>query len=219
MQVRYEKAGRTDVDRTTKKKREPIDKAYYICQTYNRLGKNACTSHKIEARDLYNLVLDDIRELAQTALQDADAFYNRLSNRLEERYNADEDALKSELDALAKRSGEIDALFLNLYQDKAKGILTEQRFIKMTEALEQEQAVGKARTQEIMDTLRAASGKNENVRRFISEIRECATITELDEAILNRLIDRITIGEIQTVNGEKIQQVKIKYNFVGEIPG
>lgn len=219
MQVRYEKAGRTDVDRTTKKKREPIDKAYYICQTYNRLGKNACTSHKIEARDLYNLVLDDIRELAQTALQDADAFYNRLSNRLEERYNADEDALKSELDALAKRSGEIDALFLNLYQDKAKGILTEQRFMKMTEALEQEQAAGKARTQEIMDTLRAASGKNENVRRFISEIRECATITELDEAILNRLIDRITIGEVQTVNGEKIQQVKIKYNFVGEIPG
>lgn len=219
MQVRYEKAGRTDVDRTTKKKREPIDKAYYICQTYNRLGKNACTSHKIEARDLYNLVLDDIRELAQTALQDADAFYNRLSNRLEERYNADEDALKSELDALAKRSGEIDALFLNLYQDKSKGILTEQRFMKMTEALEQEQAAGKARTQEIMDTLRAASGKNENVRRFISEIRECATITELDEAILNRLIDRITIGEVQTVNGEKIQQVKIKYNFVGEIPG
>lgn len=219
MQVRYEKAGRTDVDRTTKKKREPIDKAYYICQTYNRLGKNACTSHKIEARDLYNLVLDDIRELAKTALQDADAFYNRLSNRLEERYNADEDALKSELDALAKRSGEIDALFLNLYQDKSKGILTEQRFMKMTEALEQEQAAGKARTQEIMDTLRAASGKNENVRRFISEIRECATITELDEAILNRLIDRITIGEVQTVDGEKIQQVKIKYNFVGEIPG
>lgn len=219
MQIRYEKAGRTDVDRTTKKKREPIDKAYYICQTYNRLGKSACTSHKIEARDLYNLVLDDIRELAQTALQDADAFYNRLSNRLEERYNADEDALKSELDVLAKRSGEIDALFLNLYQDKSKGILTEQRFMKMTEALEQEQAAGKARTQEIMENLRAASGKNENVRRFISEIRECATVTELDEAILNRLIDRITIGEVQTVDGEKIQQVKIKYNFVGEIPG
>ena len=57
MEVRYEKVGRTDIDRSTKKKREPIDRAYYICQTYNRLGKKACTSHKIEARDLYNLVV------------------------------------------------------------------------------------------------------------------------------------------------------------------
>ena len=45
MEVRYEKVGRTDIDRSTKKKREPIDRAYYICQTYNRLGKKACTSH------------------------------------------------------------------------------------------------------------------------------------------------------------------------------
>ena len=55
--------------------REPIDRAYYACQTYNRLGKNACTSHKIEARDLYNLVLKDIQELAVRAMKDADAFY------------------------------------------------------------------------------------------------------------------------------------------------
>ncbi len=79
MQVRYEKIGRTDKDRRTGKEREPIDKAYYICQTYNRLGKNACTSHKIEARDLYNLVLADIQEVAAMALKDREAFYGRLS--------------------------------------------------------------------------------------------------------------------------------------------
>lgn len=80
MQVRYEKVGRTDKDRRTGKEREPIDKAYYICQTYNRMGKNACTSHKIEARDLYNLVL------------------------------ADTDSLKREYESLAGRNQEIDDL-------------------------------------------------------------------------------------------------------------
>ncbi len=74
MQVRYEKVERTDKDRRTGKEREPIDKAYYICQTYNRLGKNACTSHKLEARDLYNLVLSDIQEVAVMALKDREAF-------------------------------------------------------------------------------------------------------------------------------------------------
>ena len=83
MQVRYEKVARTNKDRQTGKECEPTDKAYYICQTYNRLGKDACTSHKIEARDLYDLVLADIQEVAAMALKDREAFYGRLSQRME----------------------------------------------------------------------------------------------------------------------------------------
>ena len=217
MQVRYEKVGRTGKNRFTGEMREPIDKAYYICQTYNRLGKDACTSHKIEARDLYNLVLSDIIEHGKMALQDAEAFYDRLTHRLEQRYSIDETSLKKEQDALAKRNQEIDDMFMNLYADKAKGILTEQRFLRMTETLEQEQTDNKARMQAITDELRIASSADSDVRRFIGEIREYASITELDEAILNRLIDRIFISAVEVIDGEKVQKVRIVYNFVGEI--
>jgi site-specific DNA recombinase len=217
MQVRYEKVGRTDIDRSTKKKREPIDRAYYICQTYNRLGKNACTSHKIEARDLYNLVLADIIEHGKMALQDSEAFYGRLTHRLEQRYTMDEGALKKELDALAKRNQEIDGMFMSLYADKTKGILTEQRFFRMTETLEQEQADNKVRMQVITDELRTANDTEDDVRRFIEEIREYASIAELDETILNRLIDKIIISAVEVIGGEKVQKVRIIYNFVGEI--
>lgn len=217
MQVRYEKVGRTGKNRFTGEMREPIDKAYYICQTYNRLGKNACTSHKIEARDLYNLVLSDIIAHGKMALQDAEAFYDRLTHRLEQRYSIDETSLKKEQDALAKRNQEIDDMFMNLYADKAKGILTEQRFLRMTETLEQEQTDNKARMQAITDELRIASSADSDVRRFIGEIREYASITELDEAILNRLIDRIIISAVEVIDGEKVQKVRIVYNFVGEI--
>ena len=217
MQVRYEKVGRTGKNRFTGEMREPIDKAYYICQTYNRLGKNACTSHKIEARDLYNLVLSDIMEHGKMALQDAEAFYGRLTHRLEQRYSIDEKSLKKEQDALAKRNQDIDDMFMSLYADKAKGILTEQRFFRMTETLEQEQADNKARMQTITDELRTASDTEDDVRRFIGEIREYASITELDETILNRLIDKIIISAVEVIDGEKVQKVRIVYNFVGEI--
>ncbi len=217
MQVRYEKAGRMDVDRITKKKREPIDKAYYICQTYNRLGKNACTSHKIEARDLYNLVLSDIMAHAAMALKDAEGFYRRLTGRLEEQYTLDENGLKRELEALTKRNQEIDDMFMSLYADKTKGILTEQRFLRMTETLEQEQHDNKARMQDITDELRIASSAEDDVRLFIGEIQAYASITELDEAILNRLIDKIFISAVEVIDGEKVQKVRIVYNFVGEI--
>ena len=217
MQVRYEKVGRTGKNRFTGEMREPIDKAYYICQTYNRLGKNACTSHKIEARDLYNLVLSDIMEHGKMALQDAEAFYGRLTRRLEQRYSIDEKSLKKEQDALAKRNQEIDEMFMSLYADKAKGILTEQRFLRMTDTLEQEQTSNKARMQAITDELRIAYSADSDVRRFIREIREYASITELDEAILNRLIDKIYISAVEVVDGEMVQKVRIAYNFVGEV--
>ncbi len=217
MQVRYEKAGRMDVNRITKKKREPIDKAYYICQTYNRLGKNACTSHKIEARDLYNLVLSDIMAHAAMALKDAEGFYRRLTGHLEEQYTLDENGLKRELEALTKRNQEIDDMFMSLYADKTKGILTEQRFLRMTETLEQEQHDNKARMQDITDELRIASSAEDDVRWFIGEIQAYASITELDEAILNRLIDKIYISTVEVIDGEKVQKVRIVYNFVVEI--
>ena len=218
MQVRYEKVGRTGKNRFTGKEREPIDKAYYICQTYNRLGKNACTSHKIEARDLYNLVLKDIQDLAAMALKDADVFYQRLSSRMKRRYMADASEMQKECDRLEARNQEIDSMFMSLYTDKAKGILTEQRFLKLTATLEQEQEANRKRLQDLMLVMRRTDEQESDVRTFMQEIRKYAAIQELDEAVLNRLISKILVGEVRKVDGQKCQEVKIVYNFVGEIP-
>ena len=218
MQVRYEKVGRTDTNRTTKKKREPIDKAYYICQTYNRMGCKVCSSHKIEARALYDLVLKDIQELAVLAMQDADAFYERLCRRMERQYQADASEMQKEREKLEVRNREIDDLFLNLYKDKAKGILSEQRFLKLTSAMEQEQQANQNRLRDLAQLMRQSESQETDVRTFIQEIRQYAAIQELDEVVLHRLISRILIGEVQKVDGQKRQEVKIIYNFVGEIP-
>ena len=209
--------GRTGKNRFTGEEREPIDKAYYICQTYNRLGKNACTSHKIEARDLYNLVLNDIQELSAMALKDADMFYQRLSRRMEHRYLADISEIKKELAQIEARNKEIDDMFFSLYTDKSKGILTEQRFMKLTAALETEQEQNQCRGQELTLMMRQSDGQENDVKSFIKEIRQYATIKELDEAVLNRLVDRILIGEVRKEGRQKYQEVKIIYNFVGEI--
>ena len=63
-----------------------------------------------------------------------------------------------------------------------------------------------------------ADGQESEVRTFIKEIRRYAAMEELDESILNRLISKILIGEVKKVDGQKVQEVKIIYNFVGEIP-
>ena len=108
-------------------------------------------------------------------------------------------------------------MFLSLYTDKAKGILSEQRFLKLTAALEQEQEGNQRRLRELSDMERRSSEQESDVRAFLSEIRQCAAITELDETVLHRLIHKILIGEVQKVDGQKVQEVRIVYNFVGEL--
>ena len=63
-----------------------------------------------------------------------------------------------------------------------------------------------------------ADAQESEVRTFIKEIRCYTTIEELDESVLNRFISKILIGEVKKVDGQKVQKVRIMYNFVGEIP-
>lgn len=218
MQLRYEKKGRTDIDRKTKKKREPIDKAFYTCQTYNRLGCKVCSSHKIEARDLYDLVLNDIQELAEQAIRDKDGFYRRISTNLALQYAVDSGELHDEYNQLLERNQEIDDTFLSLYMDKTKGVITEQRFLKLTAVLEQEQDGNRRRMEELSLLLNQTDSREQDIQAFLKEIRRYAAIRELDEVLLNRLIQKITIGEVRKVDGEKVQEVRIFYNFVGALP-
>lgn len=131
---------------------------------------------------------------------------------------ADASEMQKERERLEARNREIDDMFLSLYTDKTKGVLSEQRFVKLTAAMEQEQEENQRRLQELMRMLQQSDAQESEVRTFIREIRQYATIQELDEAVLNRLISRILVGEVKKIDGQKIQKVKIVYNFVGEIP-
>lgn len=187
---------------------------YYICQTYNRLGRNACASHKIEARDLY-LVLKDIQDLEKTALKDANTFYQRLSSRMERRYMADASQMQKERERLEARNREIDEMFLNLCTDKTKGILSEQRFVKLTVTMEQEQEENQRRLQELLRMLQQSDAQESEVRTFIREIRQYATIQELDETVLNRLISRILVGEAKKIDG-RFRKSRLSTTLLGK---
>ena len=52
---------------------------------------------------------------------------------------------------------------------------------------------------------------------FMGKIMRYAAITALDKMVLNRLINRILIGDPKKADGIKTQEVRIVYNFVGEL--
>lgn len=130
---------------------------------------------------------------------------------------ADASEMQKERERLEARNREIDDMFLSLYTDKAKGVISEQRFVKLTAAMEQEQEENQRHLQELMRMLQQSDAQESEVRTFIREIRQYATIKELDETVLNRLISRILVGEVKKIDGQKTQEVRIVYNFIGEL--
>lgn len=64
--------------------------------------------------------------------------------------------------------------------------------------------------------IQQSDAQESEVRIFIREIRQYATIQELDETVLNRLISWILVGEVKKVDSQKTQEVRIVYNFVWE---
>ena len=67
-------------------------------------------------------------------------------------------------------------MFMSPYTDKAKSILTEQRFLKLTATLEQEQEVNRKRLRDLMLVMRCTNGQESNVQTFIQEIYKYAII-------------------------------------------
>ena len=57
------------------------------------------------------------------------------------RDRVDASQTEKERQRLEARNQEIDRMFLSLYTDKAKGILTEQRFVKLTADVYKRQSV------------------------------------------------------------------------------
>ena len=62
--------------------------------------------------------------------------------------------------------------------------------------------------------LQQSDAQESEVCTFIREIWQYATIQELDETVLNRLISRILVGKVKNADGQKTQEVRIVYNFV-----
>lgn len=197
--------------------------AYFMQSLEVDLLLRVCPDEEDTIHQIVNLLVDTCsskRRMLRVAGDDkpADAFYSRLCRRMERQYQTDASEVQRECEKLEVRNQEIDDLFLNLYTDKAKGILSEQRFLKLTSAMEQEQEANRKRLQDLSLLIRRTESQESDVQTFIHEIRQYAAIQELDEAMLHRLISRIVVGEMKKVDGQKQQEVKIIYNFVGEIP-
>ena len=199
------------------KRENIIDMLGYQCSSYRTYGKKKCTQHWVEARDLYDSVLDDIRKQADKALADDEKMIAEIISKLDTRAAENIKNTEKELRKAKTRLTELDKLYAVLYEDKVSGNISDRNFRQLSTAYETEQIELERRICEYEQSLRTAKEHNENADVFVNMIKDYSGITELTSAILNTLIDKIVIHEAEIVDGEKVQNIEIFYKFVGNI--
>ncbi len=201
-----------------RRKRElPIDNITYVCNHYTTYGRKACSQHKIEARELHRVVLEDIRKHANTALLDDEKLLERVVGSISKQNTEDSKRKSRELKQCKKRLADVDVLFTKLFEDNAEGKISERNYLALSQKYEVEQAELEQKITALSEEIVQEDIASQNARTWVESIKDYADITELTAPLLNALIDRITVTEPEVIEGESVQTVNIFYKFVGKL--
>ena len=194
-----------------------LERTYYQCRIYRVKGTRACSQHRISAADLERIVLADIQYHAGKVIKNREKFMRRVLGQMDTAAEYSQKNLHKKMDELEKKRKESDSRFIRLYEDYARQLVSEQQFRMLSAHFEQEK---NGYTEEI-EKLKAMADNLEDsackAEQLANEMAGCAEIKELTTAIVNRLIEKIEVSEPQTIDGEKVQNIRIFYRFVGEI--
>lgn len=194
-----------------------LERTYYLCRIYRVRGAKFCSKHRISAGDLEELVLSDIQFHAGKVIKDREKFMRKVLGQMNMSSANSRASIDKKVAVLEKKLKESDNQFIKLYGDWSKQIISEQQFRLLSAHFEQEKKDYTEQIEKLRVTAENLEDSADKAERLADEMAECAEIKELTTEIVNRLIEKIEVSEPQTINGEKVQNIRIFYKFVGEI--
>lgn len=199
------------------KRENPIDNIMYVCATYHTGYRTKCTGHKIEARTIFDIVLNDINYYARESLKD-EKIIKKLQQQLNSNTKQEIQVAIKEQKKTNKRLLELDDIVSSLYEDKALKRISERNYDKMMAKYIVEQEQLSEKVKELSAKVTDQEIKDRSAIDFINMIKNYEGITELTPRIVNALIDRIEISEkAKNEDGSYEQRIKIYYKFVGAL--
>ena len=117
-----------------------------------------------------------------------------------------------------KRIGELDRLFIRIYEDNAKGKLSDDRFAMMSKSYEDEQTQLKDEIVNLQKEIEVQEQQAENLEQFIQRTRRYTDLTELTPYALRELVKAVYVEAPDKSSGKRKQKVHIEYDLVGYIP-
>ena len=193
---------------------------FYDCSTYSitryRMGQE-CSCHAIRTRVLRELILTTVRAVIRFALTDREGFKRRVLEESQVKQQTEAKELKRKLAKIQKRLGELDRLLRKLYEDYALERLTWEQYRQMVGAYETEQVELRATMDLAQRSLDAFTDGMERAERFLALAHKYTDFTVLTDEMILAFIDRIEVGAPDRSSGERLQSVKIYFQYIGHV--
>ena len=123
------------------------------------------------------------------------------------------------MQAALDREKELDVLFENLYEDKAFGRLTEERYLKLAYKYEDEQSALRQKIKHLKAVVAEEKEHEMNADGFLELVRKYTDAGDLVLApeILLEFIDKVIVYHREQVGKDTVQKVEIYYRMIGQI--
>ena len=190
---------------------------FFICSTH-RANKDKCSGHYIRAVVLEDLVWNHMKEVISYVTRYEAHFRVGMEQKLRLQSEETIRVYKKRLAQAEKRIGELDRLFIKIYEDNAKGKLNDDRFAMMSKTYEDEQAQLKVEIVNLQKEIEVQERQIEDLEQFIQRARRYTDITELTPYALRELVKAVYVEAPDKSSGKRKQRVHIEYDLVGYIP-
>ena len=152
---------------------------YFNCSTYRKKKKNLCTSHQITVKAVETLLLDDLKRTLRFAQSQKEEFLRMLEENSEVKTKQEIKENLRELSAAEERIKALDKIIQSLYEDKVAGILSEERYLKLSDTYETEQADLTEKAQMLKAEIEKDKKEKDEILDFLCLVEKYSSIEEL----------------------------------------
>lgn len=194
---------------------------YFSCSNYKTDTRGTCvTRHYIRADAIEQVVMLELRRMAQFLQDDEEAFAELLAQKTNKDILKEQKYLEEELRKSVARSEKVSGLYEKLYEDNVSGKVTDEWFMQLSHKYEVERMELKTKIASLNERINNLGTMQQSKDCFINAIRRFMEMQKLTAPLLRELIDEITVYETEGVGKNRSQRIMIHYKFIGyiEIP-
>ena len=189
-----------------------------MCSTSRKNGTETCDTHFIRAVVLEKGVLAHMRYVIGFVSAYEDRFREIMGAKHKAEVKKELAAKRRAVTKAEKRITDLDGLFKSIYEDKAKGNLTEKRFQMLADDYEREQEDLQKSIVELSEEIEQQEEQSDNIERFIEKVHKYFDLQEPTPTVLNDMVKRVYVHAPEKINGKRTQEIDICYDLVGVLP-
>ena len=194
-----------------------FEQSFFECSVHHK-HRDKCKVHFIRSVVLEDLVQTHMNAVVSYVVRYEQHFRKAMTEKLQVESEEKLRVWKKQFSQNEKRIAELDRLFIKIYEDNAKGTLSDEKFEMMSQRYEEEQSQLKSELVTLQKNIEVQEQQTENLEKFIQLASKYADGVPLAPYALRELVKKIYVSAADKSSGKRKQSISIEYDFIGFIP-